>query len=188
MCSQIFFTIKGPLKPSENIMNIHFHGGTIEQFWVKDASFYLIFLCIFWQFFEFFFAQNLKLIVLCSYYFTFRLWENWYELWVKTFSQVHKGDKNWLREANFEISSACRAQEISKASRSQFFLPREPEKTFHEHFISVWAHPKGKIFRTDCFISFFGVFVCNSSKIKIYFATIMNQVMNAPSFQEFPWK
>jgi hypothetical protein len=30
------------------------------------------------------------------------------------------------------------------------------------------------------------VFVCNSSKIKIYFATIMNQVMNASSFQEFP--
>ena len=63
MCSQIFFTIKGPLKPSENVMNIHFHGGTIEQFWVKDASFYLIFLCIFWQFFEFFFAQKLKLSV-----------------------------------------------------------------------------------------------------------------------------
>ena len=60
MCSQTFFTIKGPLKPSENVMNIHFHGGTIEQFWVKDASFYLIFLCIFWHFFEFFFAQNLK--------------------------------------------------------------------------------------------------------------------------------
>ena len=63
MCSQIFFTIKGPLKPSENVMNIHFHGGTIEQFWVKDASFYLIFLCIFWHFFDFFFAPNLKLSV-----------------------------------------------------------------------------------------------------------------------------
>ena len=91
------------------------------------------------------------------------------------FSQVHKGDKIGLEKP------------ISKASRSQFCLPREPEKTFHEHFISVWAHPKGKILRTDCFISFFWVFVCNSSKIKIYFATIMNQVMNAPSFQEFPW-
>ena len=92
------------------------------------------------------------------------------------FSQVHKGDKIGLEKP------------ISKASRSKFCLPREPEKTFHEHFISVWAHPKGKILRTDCFISCFGVFVCNSSKIKIYFATIMNQVMNAPSFQEFPWK
>jgi len=39
------------------------------------------------------------------------------------FSQVHKGDKNWLREANFEISSARRAREISKASRSQFLSP-----------------------------------------------------------------
>ena len=60
MCSQIFFTIKGPLKPSENVMNIHFHGGTIEQFWVKDASFYLIFCAFFDIFFEFFFAPNLK--------------------------------------------------------------------------------------------------------------------------------
>ena len=53
------------------------------------------------------------------------------------FSQVHKGDKNWLREANFEILSARRAREITKALGSQFFVPREPEKTFHEQFISV---------------------------------------------------
>ena len=53
------------------------------------------------------------------------------------FSQVHKGDKNWLREANFEIWSTRRAREITKALRSQFFVPREPEKTFHEHFVSV---------------------------------------------------
>ena len=63
MCSQIFFTIKGPMKPSENIMNIHFHGGTIEQFWVKDAYFYLIFCAFFDNFFKFFFAQNFKLSV-----------------------------------------------------------------------------------------------------------------------------
>ena len=53
------------------------------------------------------------------------------------FSQVHKGDKNWLREANFEISSARRAREITKALRSQFFVPLEPEKTFHEHLVAV---------------------------------------------------
>ena len=59
MCAlKFFFIIKGPLKPSENIMNIYFHGGTIEQFWVKNASFYLIFLCIFWHFFEFFFCPK----------------------------------------------------------------------------------------------------------------------------------
>ena len=63
MCFQFFFSIKVMLKPSENIMNSHFHGGTTEQFWVKDVSFYLIFLCIFWQFFEFCFAQNFKLSV-----------------------------------------------------------------------------------------------------------------------------
>ena len=63
MCFQIFFSIKVMLKPSENVMNSHFYGGTTEQFWVKDVSFYLIFLCIFWQFFEFCFAQNFKLSV-----------------------------------------------------------------------------------------------------------------------------
>ena len=63
MCFQIFFSIKVMLKPSENVMNSHFHGGTTEQFWVKDVSFYLIFLCIFWQFFEFCFAQNFKLSI-----------------------------------------------------------------------------------------------------------------------------
>ena len=131
----------------------------------------------------------------------FSLWAVRKLIWSESgkFSQVHKGDKIGLEKP------------ISKASRSEFFLPREPEKTFHQHFISVWAHPKSKIFRTDCFISFFGVFVCNSSKIKIYFATIklwmppvsrsspensrpeafyfpIIQIMDAPSFQEFPWK
>ena len=32
-------------------------------------------------------------ILLCSYYFTFRLWENWYELWVENFLRFTRGTK-----------------------------------------------------------------------------------------------
>ena len=132
-------------------------------------------------------CRNLK-IVLCSYYFTFRLWENWYELWVENFLRFTRETKIGLEKPILKFRVPAGHEKFQRLREANFCLPREPEKTFHEQFISVWAHPKGKILRTDCFISCFGVFVCNSSKIKIYFATIMNQVMNAPSFQEFPWK
>ena len=71
-----------------------------------------------------------------------------------------QGRQNWLREANFEISSARRAREISKASRSQFCLPRELEKVFTNTSYQFEHIPKEKILRTDCFISFLRVFVC----------------------------
>ena len=96
------------------------------------------------------------IIVLCSYYFTFRLWENWYELWVENFLRFTRETKIGLEKPILKFRVPAGHEKFQRLREANFCLPREPEKTFHEHFISVWAHPKGKILRTDCFISFFG--------------------------------
>ena len=95
-------------------------------------------------------------IVLCSYYFTFRLWENWYELWVENFLRFTRETKIGLEKPILKFRVPAGHEKFQRLREANFCLPREPEKTFHEQFISVWAHPKGKIIRTDCFISFFG--------------------------------
>ena len=76
------------------------------------------------------------------------------------FSQVHKGDKIGLEKPILKFQVPEGHEKFQRLREANFCLPREPEKTFHEHFISVWAHPKGKIIRTDCFFSFLRVFAC----------------------------
>ena len=99
-------------------------------------------------------------IVLCSYYFTFRLWENWYELWVENFLRFTRETKIGLEKPILKFRVPAGHEKFQRLREANFCLPREPEKTFHEQFISVWAHPKGKIIRTDCFFSFLRVFAC----------------------------
>ena len=122
---------------------------------------------IFSSIFHLFYVENPKLfkidgnrrkfiIVLCSYYFTFRLWENWYELWVENFLRFTRETKIGLEKPILKFRVPAGHEKFQRLREANFCLPREPEKTFHEQFISVWAHPKGKIIRTDCFISFFG--------------------------------
>ena len=101
-----------------------------------------------------------KGIVLCSYYFTFRLWENWYELWVENFLRFTRETKIGLEKPILKFRVPAGHEKFQRLREANFCLPREPEKTFHEQFISVWAHPKGKIIRTDCFFSFLRVFAC----------------------------
>ena len=101
-------------------------------------------------------AKLLEPLVLCSYYFTFRLWENWYELWVENFLRFTRETKIGLEKPILKFRVPAGHEKFQRLREANFCLPREPEKTFHEQFISVWAHPKGKIIRTDCFISFFG--------------------------------
>ena len=99
-------------------------------------------------------------IVLCSYYFTFRLWENWYELWVENFLRFTRGTKIGFEKPILKFRVPAGHEKFQRLREANFCLPREPEKTFHEQFISVWAQPKGKIIRTDCFFSFLRVFAC----------------------------
>ena len=126
----------------------------------------------------------------------------------KIFSGSQGGQKLASRSQfwNFERPQGTRNY---KGFEKPIFCPAWTWENFSWNLVSVWAHPKGKILRTDCFISFFWVFVCNSSKIKIYFATIklwmppvsrsspensrpeacyfpIIRIMDAPSFQEFP--
>ena len=53
------------------------------------------------------------------------------------FSQVQKGDKIGLEKPILKFRVPEGHEKFQRLREANFCLPREPEKTFHEQFISV---------------------------------------------------